>query len=87
MGDSTRGQSPGPSAMGGNSAGQSAVSYDRRIRLSRTYRDNLKGEKDFIPLVEIKQSPTLDLVDKGSDWPLESRAAERTSQGGLSIRS
>ena len=89
MGDSTRGQSPGPSAMGGNGTANSGVSFDRKVRLSRTYREPIEGEKDSIPLVEIKDynSPRLGIEDKESDWPLDSKVPRRLSHDGQSIRS
>ena len=89
MGDSTQGKSPGPSTAG-NGTGQSAVSFDRKVRLSRTFRDPMKSEKDFIPLVEIRDYKTdsrLDLEDRNLEWPLESSQARRLSRDGTSIRS
>lgn len=69
MGESTRGQSPGPSASyGAYATGQSAPAYDMRSQPSRDVFG--KGEKDWIPLVEAGSKDEGGPSYPGNAWPL-----------------
>jgi hypothetical protein len=70
MGESTRGQSPGPSASYGAAygTGKSGPSYDKRSQPSRDVFG--KGEKDWIPLVEVTNKDEVESSDPGNAWPL-----------------
>lgn len=69
MGESTRGQSPGPSvSYGAYATGQSASSHDKRPQPPRDVFG--KGEKDWIPLVEAGNKDEVGPTYPGNAWPL-----------------
>lgn len=78
MGASTRGATPAPTPYG---TAQSGPSYEKRSQGSRDIFG--KGDKDWIPLVDVKDTSgthDVDPTDSGSDWPLgEPKAAHRVS--------
>lgn len=80
MGESTRGQSPGPSKnFSGYGTGQSGPSNDKRSLPSLLS----KGEKDWVPLVEVTNKDGRSPSDPDNGWPLrmeESSAWEEPKQ-------
>lgn len=78
MGASTRGQTPAPTPYGTN---QSGPSYEKRSIGSRDVFG--KGDKDWIPLVDVKDTHSthdVEATDSGNDWPIsEPKAAHRMS--------
>jgi hypothetical protein len=68
MGETARGQSPGPSASYGYGSSKSGPSYDKRSQPSRDVFS--KSEKDWIPLVETTIKGGAAASDPNNEWPL-----------------
>jgi hypothetical protein len=68
MGETMRGQSPGPSASYGYGSSQSGPSYDKRSQPSRDVFS--KSDKDWIPLVEVTNKGEVAASDPDNGWPL-----------------